>query len=122
MENYQLKKFVEDGKKIAKTKGFNTFNHLGVVVDERPNNAVYVESTHCWVTPIENEIEQLFFEPTSPCHELLKNNSHLCFEVEDLSEYIEQYQILLEPFEGAWGKAVFLNVDGWVFELLEPIK
>lgn len=99
------------------------FDHVGIVIDEKQPEEMYVPATKVWVTnPAAHpyKIEYLRFEPDSPVTGPVRNMPHMAFRVDNLEAAMGDSEILLGPFNprGAM-RVVFVLKDGAVFEFME---
>ena len=100
-----------------------TFNHVGVVTDEKQPDETYISQTKVWITKPNDHpyrIEYLRFEPDSPVTGPLRQMPHMAFVVDDLDSCIKGEEILLGPFEAIEGLQVaFILKDSAVFEFMQ---
>lgn len=99
------------------------FDHVGIIIDERQANEMYVPATKVWVTnPAAHpyKIEYLRFEPDSPVTGPVRDLPHIAFRVSNLEEEMAGTEILLGPFHPTEAlRVVFVLKDGAVFEFME---
>lgn len=101
------------------------YDHTGIIVDTKPEGAVFVEATRVWVTSPRadgNNVEWLYFEPDTPVTGPVRDMPHVAYRVLDLEAACEDLdEILLEPFDSAPGfvRAAFGLYQGAVIELME---
>ena len=61
----------------------------------------WIEQSRCWVTSPRDHpesIEFLRYEPDSTVPDLVKNNPHFAFRVDDIAPHIKGQEILIPPF------------------------
>ncbi|HET8550460.1 MAG TPA: hypothetical protein VFL57_20760 [Bryobacteraceae bacterium] len=99
------------------------FDHVGIPIDARQPNEMYVPATRVWVTDPAihpQRIEYLRFEPDTPVHGPVRDLPHIAFRVDDLDREIAGAEILLGPFQPTETlRVVFVLRDGAVFEFME---
>lgn len=103
----------------------STFDHIGIVTEQKQPKESWVESTRVWVTsPREHpyNIEFLRFEPDTPVTGVLRTEPHVAYRVPDLAAALAGHEIVLEPFDAAgtgfcW--VAFVNVGGALVELMQ---
>ena len=102
------------------------FDHVGITAHEPQPGEDWVEQSRCWVTNPRNHpdsIEFLRYAPDSTVPEVIKNNPHIAFRVEDLAPYIAGTQILIPPFVvGDFLEVVFVLKHNTVFEYMRYLK
>ncbi len=101
-----------------------TFDHIGVVTDERHDGEVWVDATRVWVTNPRlsaHNVEWLRFEPDTPVTGPLRTEPHVAYRVPDVAAAIEGHEVLLEPFDvgEAFVRVAFVMVDGAVVEFMQ---
>ncbi len=101
-----------------------TFDHLGLITEEKKEGEDWVETTRVWVTnPREHpfHIEWLRYEPDSPVQGPVREKSHVAYSVDDLELASKGLKILLEPFEvDKFVRVGFYETgDGAVVELMQ---
>ena len=69
-------------------------------------------------------VEWLRFEPDSPVSGPLREEPHVAYRVDDLSDALEGHTVLAEPFDptgrgDGFLRVAFVLVDGAVVELME---
>jgi hypothetical protein len=101
-----------------------TFDHMGVVTEQRREQETWVEATRVWVSnprlsPV--NVEYLRFEPDSPVTGPLRTEPHVAYRVPDVEAAIEGHEVLLAPIEvgGGFCRAAFVLVDGVVVEFMQ---
>jgi hypothetical protein len=101
-----------------------TFDHIGIVTDERHDGEVWVEPTRVWVTNprlSSHNVEWLRFEPDTPVTGPLRTEPHVAYRVRDVEAAMVGHEVLLEPFEvgGGFCRAGFVLVDGAIVEFMQ---
>lgn len=101
-----------------------TFDHIGIVTDERRDGEVWVEPTRVWVTNprlSSHNVEWLRFEPDTPVTGPLRTEPHVAYRVRDVEAAMVGHEVLLEPFSVGDGfcRAGFVRVDGAVVEFMQ---
>jgi hypothetical protein len=101
-----------------------TFDHIGVVTEERHDGEVWVEATRVWVTNPRlsaYNVEYLRFEPDTPVTGPLRTDPHVAYRVADVAEAVRGHEILLAPFDVGDGfvRVAFVLVDGAVVEFMQ---
>ncbi len=65
-------------------------------------------------------IEWMRYEPGSPVPDIVKNNVHIAFEVDNLADVIKNKKIIIEPNSPSEGVQVaFIEEDGALVELMQ---
>jgi hypothetical protein len=99
------------------------FDHIGVIIDEKQPEEMYVPATKVWVTnPATHpyKIEYLRYEPDSPVTGPVRDLPHIAFRVDNLEEAMADTEVLLGPFNPRDTlRVVFVLKDGAVFEFME---
>jgi hypothetical protein len=102
------------------------FDHVGITTRDKQPGENWIEQSRCWVTNPRNSpehIEFLRYEPDSTVPDLVKNNPHIAFRVEDIRPHIEGQQIIIPPFVVAgFVEAVFIWKHDTVFEYMRYLK
>jgi hypothetical protein len=101
-----------------------SFDHVGLITDERQDAEAWVETTRVWVTSPRAHpfnVEWLRFEPDSPVTGPLRTDPHVAYRVPDVQAAIEGHEILAEPFEvgDGFAKVAFVEVGGAVIEFMQ---
>lgn len=100
-----------------------TFDHIGLITDERKANEDFVAATKVWVTnPNDHafKVEWLRFEPDSPVTGPVRTQPHVSFRVDSLAVASEGLEVLMEPFDVGFATVAFYRTpDGAVVELME---
>ena len=102
------------------------FDHVGITAHEPQPGEDWVEQSRCWVTNPRNHpehIEFLRYEPDSTVPEVIKNNPHVAFRVEDTRAAHRGTEILIPPFVvGDFLEVVFVLKHNTVFEYMRYLK
>jgi len=101
-----------------------TFDHVGLITNEKKEGEDWVEATRVWVTSPKDHpfnIEWLRYEPDSPVKGPVRENPHTAYRVDDIEASAEGLKVLLEPFEvGGFVRVGFYeNQDGAVIEFMQ---
>lgn len=101
-----------------------TFDHIGLIADEKKANEDWVESTRVWVTSPKNHpfhVEWLRYEPDTPVKGPVRTQAHVAYRVKDLEKAAKGLKVLLEPFEvGGFVRVGFYQTqDNAVVELMQ---
>ena len=101
-----------------------TFDHIGLITDEKKEKESWVEATRVWVTnPKEHpfNVEWLRFEPDSPVKGPVREKPHIAYRVDDIESVSKGLKVLLEPFEvGDFVRVGFYEAqNGAVIELMQ---
>lgn len=120
VDEVDIERLIAKAREAVKQLGLTEVHHVALIQPKPHPQAVLVEPSRCWVSPIVNGVEVLSYEEDSPVHPLLKEKPHVCFLVDSVDKYVTgEYPVLLEPFGGALGRAAFVYINGAVIELLE---
>ncbi|MCD7974104.1 MAG: hypothetical protein LUG18_15815 [Candidatus Azobacteroides sp.] len=98
------------------------YHHMGIPTREVHPNEKYSEKFKMYTSDVEGDfrIQYHRFEEDSPLHPLLKTIPHVALQVDNLLSAIEEYEILLEPYEPIPGyKVAVINDHGIPVELIE---
>jgi hypothetical protein len=101
-----------------------TFDHIGVITEERHDGEAWVEATRVWVTNprlSSHNVEWLRFEPDTPVTGPLRTDPHVAYRVDDVEAAIVGHEVLAEPFDVGDGfvRVAFVLVDGAVVEFMQ---
>ncbi len=100
-----------------------TFDHIGLITEEKKEKENRVEATRVWVTdPKEHPfgVEWLRFEPDSPVKGPVREMPHVAYRVEDINAAAEGLKVLLEPFDVGFAVVGFYeSKDGAVIEFMQ---
>ncbi|PLW77152.1 VOC family protein [Cohaesibacter celericrescens] len=98
------------------------FHHIGIPSALERSGETYMEGARLYVTdPMHSDqkIEWLRFEDGSPMPDLIQNEAHVAFLVDNVEEAMEGKPCLLDPFDSAPGVRVgFVIEDGQPVEFL----
>lgn len=119
MSRQIIEKYGPEIERLAAEIGVYKFHHIGIEVDEKHPQAFFVESTQCWVGPVENGVETLCFEVNK--HQNAFSRPHYCFAVDDVEQYIKKGYPITSQVNGPLGPATFVTAAGESVELLIPI-
>jgi len=106
-------------ERLAGILGVNKLHHFGITVDEKHKKATFVESSGCWVSPVEQGLETLFFEREE--NRRLYSRPHFCFAVQEVAPFLSRGYKVDSQVNGPLGPATFITVDGESVELLVPL-
>lgn len=99
------------------------FMHVGVPTKEIQEGEAYAEGLKVHITdPTEHDFmfEYLRYEEGTPLPEVMQNNPHIAFMVDDMQPYLDQYEVIVEPFAVNESLSVaFIIRDGVIFELMQ---
>lgn len=101
-----------------------TFDHIGLVTDERHAGEVWVEATRVWVTNprlSSHNVEWLRFEPDTTVTGPLRTEPHVAYRVADVDRSAAGHEVLLAPFDvgDGFARVAFVLVDGAVVEFMQ---
>lgn len=100
-----------------------TFNHVGIITDIIPDNAVYNGELNVWLTDFSkspNKIEFLKFESGSCLPELVQKQGHIAYTVTSLKEELRGKKILFGPVVCDEHLTIaFIEEEGISIELME---
>jgi len=102
----------------------STFDHIGLITDEKKPGESWVEATRVWVTNPRADpwnVEWLRFEPDSPITGPLRTEPHVAYRVPDVHAAIKGHDVLAEPFDVGDGflMVAFVEVGGAVVEFMQ---
>jgi hypothetical protein len=101
------------------------FDHIGVTVQEKPANAVFVPATKVWVTSPRSHpanVEFLYYEPDSDVTGAIRDLPHVAYRTRDLQASLANFdEVLLGPFVVGDGfvTAAFVLHEGMPVELMQ---
>lgn len=102
------------------------FDHVGITTTIKQPNEDWVEQSRVWVTNPRNHpehIEFLRYETDSTVPEVIKNNPHVAFRVENVDALIGGQEIIIPPFEvGGFVRVVFIRKYNTIFEYMQYLK
>ncbi len=100
-----------------------TFNHIGIITDEKKEKAVFNEGLNVWLTDFNlspNKIEFLKFESGSCMPELVQKQSHIAYTVPSLEEELQGKKVIFGPVECDEHLTIaFIEEEGISIELME---
>jgi hypothetical protein len=101
-----------------------SFDHVGLITDEKKAGESWVEATRVWVTSPRADpfnVEWLRFEVDSPVKGPLRTEPHVAYRVPDVHAAVEGHDVLAEPFDVGDGfvTVAFVSVDGAVVEFMQ---
>jgi hypothetical protein len=101
-----------------------SFDHVGLITEERKPGESWVEATRVWVTSPRAHpfhVEWLRFEPDSPVTGALRTEPHVAYRVPDVHAAVEGHDVLAAPFDVGDGFATvaFVQIDGAVVEFMQ---
>jgi len=101
------------------------YRHFGVPTSRQSANETYIAGAKVYITDPETHpyhIEFLRFEADSDFHELVRKNTHVAFEVEDLDAAIAGKNVIIHPFDATPTlRCAFITDHEAVIELIQPI-
>ena len=102
-----------------------TFNHVGMVLQEKMEGMIYVEPlkvhiTDCSQSP--NKIEFLYFEPDTPLPQLMQQQAHIAYAVPNIEEAIKDTKLLFGPFDMGHMLLAFVEEEVWLLSLTNSSK
>ena len=99
------------------------FNHVGIVTDSIPVDAVYSDALNVWLTDFEkssNKIEYLKFEEGCCMPELVQKKTHIAYSVPSLKDELEGKNVIWGPIECSEHLSIaFIEEEGIALELME---
>ena len=102
------------------------YHHLGIPTDEVKENEVYLDEFKMYVSGYdtsEYKIEWLRILPESNLPDLVKNVSHVAFEVDDVNEAIKNKNVIIQPNSPSPEYLVaFIEENGAPIEFIQKIK
>jgi hypothetical protein len=101
-----------------------SFDHIGLITEEKKAGESWVEATRVWVTSPRAHpfhVEWLRFEPDTPVTGPLRTEPHVAYRVADVSAAVEGHEVLAEPFDvgGGFVTVAFVQIDGAVVEFMQ---
>ena len=101
-----------------------SFDHVGLITEEKRAGESWVEATRVWVTSPRAHpfhVEWLRFEPDTPVTGPLRTEPHVAYRVADVNVAVEGHEVLAEPFDVGDGFATvaFVQIDGAVVEFMQ---
>jgi hypothetical protein len=102
------------------------FHHLGVPTTFPQSGEKYLEQLKIHVKGFDSSpfgIEWMRFDEDSPVSDLIKTLPHIAFEVDDLDQAIQGFEVIYEPGIPSEGvRAAMILYDGAPVELIEFAK
>jgi hypothetical protein len=102
------------------------FDHVGITTTLPQPDENWVEQSRVWVTNPRNHpehIEFLRYAEGTTVPDVVRNNPHIAFRVDDLAPHIEGQEILIPPFiVGDFLEVVFIRKHNTVFEYMHYLK
>ncbi|MBR6814506.1 MAG: hypothetical protein IKM69_01670 [Alistipes sp.] len=98
------------------------FNHVGIPLKEKMEGMIYAEPLKVYITDCSqspNKIEFLYFEPDTPLPQLMIDQAHIAYEVENLDEAIKDAKLLFGPFDMGHMLLAFVEEEGIAIEFNE---
>ncbi len=100
-----------------------TFEHIGLITDDRKPGETFVAATRVWRTDYlahPFRVEWLRFEPDSPVTGPAREMPHVAYRVDDIEAAARGLTVLLEPFDvGPRIVGFYQTPDGAVVELVK---
>lgn len=100
-----------------------TFNHFGVITDEKKEGAFFNEGLNVWLTDINNspnKIEFLKFEEGSCLPELVQKQAHIAYTVPSLEKELVGKKVIFGPAVCDEHLTIaFIEEEGISIELME---
>ena len=102
------------------------FDHIGLTALTPQPGENWVEQSRCWVTNPHDHperIEFLRYRDDTTVPEIIRNNPHFAYSVDDLSEHIRGLEIIIPPFKVAgFAEVVFVRKYNAVFEYMRYLS
>ena len=102
------------------------FDHVGITTTIKQPNEDWIETSRVWVTNPRNHPEQIEFlryEPDSTVPQVIKDNPHVAFRVDDLAPHMEGQEIIIPPFTvGDFVEVVFIRKHNTIFEYMHYLN
>lgn len=100
-----------------------TFNHVGIITDEKKEGAFLNEGLNVWLTDYSkspNKIEFLKFEAGSCMPELVQKQGHIAYTVPSLEEALKGQKVIFGPAVCDEHLTIaFIEEEGISIELME---
>ena len=108
---------------MALTLARATFDHVGIVTDERHDGEVFVPATRVWVTNPRLSavnVEWLRFEPDSTVSGPLRTDPHVAYRVDDIEAAMGDHEVLLAPMVVGddFVRVAFVLIEGAIVEFM----
>jgi hypothetical protein len=102
------------------------FHHVGIPTKNKIQNERYIPQLKMFVSGFETNpygIEWMRFEPDSPVNFLIQSVPHIAFVVDDLSEALENKEVISGPASPSKGVKVAMIRHNWApVELMEFVE
>lgn len=99
------------------------FLHVGVPTKTEQPKETYVDDLKVYITnPEDHEFkyEYLRFTQDTPLPQIMQEQIHLAYRVDNLEKYLKEGEVIVEPFQADENMRIaFLIKDGIIFELME---
>jgi hypothetical protein len=99
------------------------YHHIGIPTDVVQEGEFYLASHKLYCTDEKRNgfgIQWMRYEADCPLPELIKTQTHIAFEVDDLDAALEGHEILVEPNSPSPGvRVAMVVVDGAPVEFLQ---
>ena len=100
-----------------------TFDHIGIITDQKKPGETFVAATRVWITDMSEypfNVEWLRFEPDSPVSGPVRHMPHVAYRVDDVEAASKGLKVLLEPFDVGFAVVTFCQTDdGAVVEFMK---
>lgn len=98
------------------------FMHIGVPVKEEKAGESYAEGLKVHITDPDThdfKYEYLRFEEGTPMPKVMQEQPHIAFMVDDMKPYLDNYEVIVEPFAVNETLSVaFIIRDSVIIELM----
>lgn len=102
------------------------FDHIGLTTTTPQPGEDWVEASKCWVTNPHkhpDRIEFLRYREDTTVPQVIRDNPHVAFRVDDLKPWIEGQEIIIPPFTvGDFVEVAFIRKHGAIFEYMHYLK
>ena len=102
------------------------FDHVGLTTTVPQPEENWIEQSRCWVTNPRKHpehIEFLRYAEGTTVPEIVRNNPHVAFRVEQLEPHMVGQEIVIPPFVVAdFACVVFVRKYGMVFEYMQYLN
>jgi hypothetical protein len=102
------------------------FDHIGLTTTTPQPDEDWIEASKCWVTNPRNHpdhIEFLRYREDTTVPQVIRDNPHVAFRVDDLKPWIEGQEIIIPPFVvDDFLEVVFIRKYGAIFEYAHYLK
>jgi hypothetical protein len=99
-----------------------TLNHIGIITTEKKEGAFLNEGLGVWLTDFSkspNKIEYLLFEDNSCMPDIIKQNTHIAYEVASMEEELKGAKVLFGPVGDENLQIAFVEEEGIPIELMQ---